>query len=184
MTGGPIKEQETDKPSSIGRIQKRSKGDATHPTTSQNPPHWTSSWLSDVHATRKDSGSHSDWQRQPGNEPHHHKTPDCESCGRAVLLSSLILLLPTQVPFPDKVSCFVSTGDSLDNSLLSVGKSPPSGSGWGGPSCNTYYKKQHNLFKIMMNSKKQLLISISVHSQEGTCDQSKPSRTDLSSERD
>ena len=128
--------------------------------------------------------SQSDWPRQPGNEPHHHKTPDCESCGRAVLLSSPILLLSNQVPFPDKVSCFVSTGDSLDNSLLSAGKSPPSGPGWSGPSCNTYFKKQHNLFKIMMNSKQQLLISISVHSQEGICDQSEPGRTDLSSEKD
>ena len=127
--------------------------------------------------------SQSDWPRQPGNEPHHHKTPDRESCGRAVLLSPFILLLSTQVPFPD-VSCFVSTVDSLDNSLLSVGKSPPSGPGWGGPSCNTYYKKQHNLFKIMMNSMQQLLMSISVHSQEGTCDQSEPGGTDLSSERD
>ena len=56
MTGGPIKEQETNKPSSTGRIQKSSKGDATHPTTSQNP-HWKSSWLSDVRATRKDPES-------------------------------------------------------------------------------------------------------------------------------
>ena len=128
--------------------------------------------------------SQSDWPRQPGKQPHHHKTPDCESRGRTVLLSSLILLLSPQVPFPDKVSCLFITSDSLDNSLLSVGKSPPSGPGWGGPSCNTYYKKQHNLFKIMMNSKQQLLISISVHSQEGICDQSEPGRTDLSSERD
>ena len=36
-----------------------------------------------------------------------HKTRDCEPRGR-VLLGSLTLLLSTQVPFPNKISCFVS----------------------------------------------------------------------------
>ena len=45
---------------------------------------------------------------------------DCKPCDRAVLLGSLTLLLSTRVPFPNKISCFVSTCASLDNSFLSV----------------------------------------------------------------
>ena len=52
--------------------------------------------------------------------PHHHKTRDCKPHCRAVLLGSLTLLLFTQAPFPSKISCFVSTCVSLDNSFLSV----------------------------------------------------------------
>ena len=62
-------------------------------------------------------------QRPPRNESHHHKTQDCESCGRAVLLSSLTLLLSTQVPFPNKTSCFVRCVSS-DNSFPSVRQEP------------------------------------------------------------
>ena len=47
--------------------------------------------------------------------------------------------LPTalhQVPFPNKISCFVSTCVSLDNSFLSVTQEPSLGPGRGPPSCN------------------------------------------------
>ena len=37
MTGGPSKEHRPNKPPPAGRVQERSKGDATCPTTSQNP---------------------------------------------------------------------------------------------------------------------------------------------------
>ena len=37
MTGEPSKEHGTNKPPPIGRVQERSKGDATCPSTSQNP---------------------------------------------------------------------------------------------------------------------------------------------------
>src|SRR5574337_591907 len=72
-------------------------------------------------------------QRPPGNESHHHKTRDCEPRGRAVLLGSLTLLLSTRVPFPNKISCFVSTCVSLDNSFLSVRQEPSFGP-WNGSS--------------------------------------------------
>ena len=39
---------------------------------------------------------------------------------RAVLLGSLTLLLSPRVPFPNKISCFVSTCVSSDNSFPSV----------------------------------------------------------------
>ena len=56
MTGGPAKEHRTNKPPPTGRVQERSKGDTTGPTTSQNPL-WHPSWLNKVCATRKDSES-------------------------------------------------------------------------------------------------------------------------------
>ena len=65
-------------------------------------------------------------QRQPENLSYHLKTPDCEPHGRAVL-GSLTLLLSTRVLFPNKISCFVSTCVSSDNSFPSVGQEPSFG---------------------------------------------------------
>ena len=59
-TGGPGKEHRTNKPPPTGRVQERSKGDTTCPTTSQNPPLWHPSWLNKACTTRKDSES-DDW---------------------------------------------------------------------------------------------------------------------------
>ena len=56
-TGGHGKGHGTNKPPPTGKVQKRSKGDTTCPTTSQNPPRWHPSWLSNVCATRKDPES-------------------------------------------------------------------------------------------------------------------------------
>ena len=73
-------------------------------------------------------------QRPPGNESHHHKTQDC---GRATRQSSSpgfpYLLLSTRVPFPNKISCFVSTCVSLNNSFLSVRQEPSFGPWKGSP---------------------------------------------------
>ena len=55
---------------------------------------------------------------------------------REVLLGSLTLLLSTQVPFPNKISCFVSACVSSDNSFPSVRQQPSFGLGMGPPSCN------------------------------------------------
>ena len=70
-------------------------------------------------------------QRPPRN--YHHKTRDCEPRGRAVLLGSLTLLLSTRVPFPNKISCFVSICVSSDNSFLRVRQEPNFGP-WKGSS--------------------------------------------------
>ena len=51
----------------------------------------------------------------------------CEPRGRAVLLGFLTLLLPTRVPFPSRISCFVSTYVSSDNSFPSVRQEPSFG---------------------------------------------------------
>ena len=57
MTGCPGKEHGTNKPPPTGRVQERSKGDTTCPTTSQNPSLWHPSWLNKAWTTRKDSES-------------------------------------------------------------------------------------------------------------------------------
>ena len=44
-----------------------------------------------------------------------------------VVLGSLTLLLSTWVPFPNKVSCFIRTCVSSDNSFLSVRQEPSFG---------------------------------------------------------
>ena len=67
MTGGPGKEQGTNKPPSTGRVQERWKGDTICPTTSQNPFHWHPSWLNKACTTRKDSES--EWLAKDNPEP-------------------------------------------------------------------------------------------------------------------
>ena len=57
MTGGPGKQQGTNKPPPTGGVQERSKGDTTCPTSSHNPSLWHPFWLSKACTTRKDSES-------------------------------------------------------------------------------------------------------------------------------
>ena len=121
LTGGSGKEHGTNKPPPTRRVWERSKGDTTCPTTSQNPSLWQPSCLNKACATRKDSES--EWLAKDNPET-NPITINTEPCGRAVLLGSLTLLLSTQVPFPSKISCFVSTCVSLDNLFLSVRQEP------------------------------------------------------------
>ena len=64
---------------------------------------------------------------------HHHNTQDWQPGGQAILLGSLTLLLFTWVPFPNKISCFVSTCVSSDNSFPSVRQEPTFGPWKGSP---------------------------------------------------
>ena len=89
-------------------------------------------------------------QRPPGNLSHHHKTRDGEPHGRAVLLGSLTLLLSTRVPFPKKISYFVSTCVSSDGSFLSVRQEPSFGPWKGSSFCN---KTTEQIQGIAENSK-------------------------------
>ena len=135
MTGAPGKEHGTKKPPPTRRVQKRSKGNTTCLTTSQNPSHWHPSWLNKAWTTRKDSES--EWLAKDDLETNPITIkPETEPYGRAVLLGSLTLLLSTPVPFPNKISCFVSTCVSSDNSFPSVTQEPSLGPGRRPPSCN------------------------------------------------
>ena len=94
--------------------------------------------------------SQNDWLKTT----HHHKLiPSPQNPrlphGRAVLLGSLILLLSTQVPFPNKISCFVSTCDSLTIHFLVLDESPVWGPGRGFPSYNIVIYKQFCTFMLL-----------------------------------
>ena len=109
--------------------------------TSQDPRRWKPSWLRDACASEKDPGpdqalpSKTTGQRQPGNEPHSHKTGDCEPRGRAGLLGSLPLLLSAPAPLPNKVSCFVRSPWIIHFPVSD--KNPVSGPGRRPPFCTT-----------------------------------------------
>ena len=131
MTGGPGKGHGTNKPPPTGRVLERSKGDTTCPTTSQNPPLWHPSWLNKACTTRKDHEA--EWLAKD-----HPETNAITVNTRVVLLGSLTLLLSAQVPFPNKISCFVSTCVSSDNSFLSVRQEPSFGLWKGSPILQHY----------------------------------------------
>ena len=137
--GGTGKKHRTSKPPSTRRVWGRAKGDATWLTISQNPSHWHPSWLSNGCATRKKPVSKPLAKDNTEINPITIK-PNCEPHGRAVLLVSLTLLPSAWAPLPNKVSSFVSTGVSLDNSLPSVKLRAHFGALEGGPpSCNVCY---------------------------------------------
>ena len=52
-------------------------------------------------------------QKQPETNPVTIKPETASLCGTGVLLGFLTLLLSTQVPLPNKVSCFVSSDNSF-----------------------------------------------------------------------
>jgi len=137
--GGTGKKHRTSKPPSTRRVWGRAKGDATWLTISQNPSHWHPSWLSNGCATRKKPVSKPLAKDNTEINPITIK-PNCEPHGRAVLLVSLTLLPSAWAPLPNKVSSFVSTGVSLDNSLPSVKLRAHFWALEGGPpSCNVCY---------------------------------------------
>ena len=123
-TGGPAKERGTNKPQPTGRVWESSKGNTIRLTTSQNPSLWHPSWLNKACTTRKDSQSERLAKDNLGTNPITIKPCDCKPCGRAVLLASPTLLLSTWVPVPNKISSFVSTCVSSDNSFPSVRQEP------------------------------------------------------------
>ena len=116
-TGGPGKEHGTNKPPPTGRVWERSKGDTTHPTTSQNPPLWNPSWLSNVCATSKNPESGWLAKDNPETNPVIIKL---QATRQSSSLGFPTLLFSARAPLPNKVSCFVSTCVSSDNSFPSV----------------------------------------------------------------
>ena len=125
MTGGPIKENGANKPPPIRRVQERSKGDTTCPTTSQNPPHWNPFWLNNACTTRKDPESEWLARDNPETNPITKKPetaihmaeqfsrfplPSCPLPGHPFLIKSLAL--------PAHVSPQTIHFQVLDKSLL------------------------------------------------------------------
>ena len=117
MTTGPGKEHGTNKPPPTRRVLERSKQDTMCPTTSQNPSLWHPSWLNKVCATRKDSESEWLAKDNPETNPITIK-PEAASYEKELFF--WIPLPYTQAQFPSKISCFVNTCVSSDNSFLSL----------------------------------------------------------------
>ena len=84
--------------------------------------------------------SKNDWPKNPETNPitTKPKTASHVARGRAVLLGFLTLLLSTQVPSSNKVSCFVSMCVPLDNSFKSVRQEPTFGPWKGSPFWQQY----------------------------------------------
>ena len=118
-TGGPGKEHETNKPPPTGRVQERSKGDTTCPTTSQNPSHCHPSLLSNVRTTRKDSEPEWLAKDNPETNPIIIKPTVSHVAEQFSWVPLPYCSLPGH-PFPNKISCFVNTCVSSDNSFLSI----------------------------------------------------------------
>ena len=132
MTGGPDKEQGTNKPPPTRRVKERSKGDTTCPTTSQNPSHWYLSLLSKLRATRK--GSESEWlaKDNPETNPIIIKPKTGSHMAEQVSWVPLPYCSPPGWPFPIQ-SLALSAHVSSDNSFLSVRQEPTFGPWKGSP---------------------------------------------------
>ena len=136
MTGGPGKDHETNKPPPTRRVQERSKGDTTCPTTSQNPSLWNPHWLNKVCTTRKDSES--EWLAKDNPETNSITiNPETASHAEQFSWFPLLYCSPARCPFPIK-SLALSAHVSLQTIHFWVlDKSPVSGPGMGPSSCNT-----------------------------------------------
>ena len=140
-TGGPGKEQETNKPPPTRRVWERSKGDTTCPTTSQNPPLWHPSWPIKACTTRKDSES--EWLAKD-NPDINPITIKPETASHVAELFSWVLLpycSPPGCPFPIKSLALWAHVSPRTIHFRLLDKSPVSGPGRGSPSCNKSSRK-------------------------------------------
>ena len=123
-TGGPAKEHGTNKPPPSRRVQERSKGDTTCPTTSQNPSLCHPSWLNKACTTRKDSESEWLAKDNPETNPITINPQTVSQVAELFSWFPLPYFSPPRCPFPNEISCFVSPCVSSGNSLLSVRQEP------------------------------------------------------------
>ena len=120
-TGRPGKKQGTNKPPPTRRVRERSKGDTTCLTTSQKPSLWHPSWPNKACTTRKDSQS--EWLAKDNLET-NPITIKPETASHVTEQFSWLLLPYCNPPFPNNISCFVSTCVSWDNSFPRVRQEP------------------------------------------------------------
>ena len=142
-TVGPGKEHGTNKPPATGRVQERSKGDTTCPTTSHSPSLWHPSWLNKVCTTRKDSES--EWLAKDHLET-NPSTIKPETASHVAELFSWVPLpycSPPGCPFPIKSLALSAHVSPCIIHFWVLDKSPVSGPGRGPPSCNSFVKHKY-----------------------------------------
>ena len=137
MTGDPGKEHRTNEPAATRRTRKRSKGDTTCPTTSQNPSRRHPYWLNKVHTTRKDSES--EWLAKDNMEtnPITIKPETASHLAEQFSWIPLPYCSPPRHPFPIKSLALSAHVSPQTIHFRVLDKSPLSGPGRGLPSCNT-----------------------------------------------
>ena len=137
-TGGPGKEQGTNKPPPTRRVRERSEGDTTCPTSSQNPSLWHPSWLNKACTTRKDSES--EWLAKDNPET-NPVTIKPKTASHETQLFSWVPLpycsLPG-CPFPIKSPALSADVSPRTIHFWVLDKSPVSGPGRGPLSCNNW----------------------------------------------
>ena len=129
MTGGPGKEQGTNKPPPTGRVKERTKGDTTCLTTSQNPSFWHPSWLNKA----------SEWLAEDNLET-NPITIKPKTASYVVELFSWVPLSycsPLGCSFPIKYLALSAHVFPQTIHFQVLDKSPVSGPGRGPPSCNS-----------------------------------------------
>ena len=136
MTGGPGKEHRTNKPPPTRRVWKRSKGDTTCLTTSQNPSLWHPSWLNNACTAGNDSESEWLAKYYPETNPITIKPETASHVAELFFWVPLPYCSSPRCPFPIK-SLALSAHLSCQTVLFWVlDKSPVSGPGRGPSSCN------------------------------------------------
>ena len=138
LTGGPGKEQGTNKPPGTRRVQERSKGDTTCPTTSQNPSLWHPSWLNKACTTRKDSES--EWLAKDNPETNPITIKPASHVTELLSWVSLPYCFPPGCPFPVKSLALSVHVSPRTIHFWLLDKSPVLGPGRGPPSCNSWIR--------------------------------------------
>ena len=135
-TGSPAKEHGTNKPPPTGRIQERSKRDATYPTTSQNPSLWHPSWMNKACSTRKESESEWLAKDNPETNPITIKPKTASHVAKLFAWVPLPYCSPPGCPFP--IKSLVLSADMSPRTIhfRVLDKSPVSGPGRGPVSYN------------------------------------------------
>ena len=153
MTGGPGEEQGINKPPPITRVQERSKGDTTCPTTSQKPSLWHPSWLNKACTTRKDSESEWLAKDNPETNPITIKPKTASHVLELFSWVPLPYTSPPRCPFSIKSLALSAHVSPQTIHFWVLDKSPAWGLERGPPSCNRYviqevvyeFKKQKQL---------------------------------------
>ena len=136
MTGGPGKEQGTNKPPPTRRVRERSKGDNTYLTTSQNPSLWHPSWLNKVWTTRKDSESERLAKDNLETNTINIKPKTASHVTEQFSWVPLPCCSPPRCPFPMKSLALSAHVSPRTVHFQVLDKSPVSGSGRGPLFCN------------------------------------------------